>query len=94
MSEISFEEKRKQIVWRGSVRTNPQRKELIELTRGKKWADVQGIEWASATEVKSGDAGKALAIPENCQYQFVIQTEGALPFMYQILYWELPGSLC
>jgi len=75
-SELPFEQKRKQVVWRGSVRTNEQRRNLVKLTKGKKWADVQGVEWASATQVKSSDRRKMLSIPQNCQYQFLIQTEG------------------
>ena len=76
VSELSFEEKRKQVVWRGSVSTNKQRESLIAFTKGKRWADVQSVEWATATQVRQSDKGKTLTIPENCQYQFLIQTEG------------------
>ena len=78
-SELPFEAKKKQVVWRGSVKTNEQRKKLVKLTEGKVWADVQGIEWATATEVQPSDKDKTLTIPENCQYQFLIHTEGTNP---------------
>jgi len=75
-TEIEFAVKKKQAVWRGSVKTNRVREDLIRITKGKKWADVSKIEWSSATAVSGHDVVKALSIPDHCQYQFVIQTEG------------------
>jgi len=81
ISELPFEQKRKQVVWRGSVKTNEQRKKLVKITEGKQWADVQGVEWATATQVQLKDHEKALTIPDNCRYQFVIHTEGTKHLM-------------
>jgi len=71
-SEVAFEVKRKQVVWRGAVQTNKMREDLLKVTKQKYWADVKSIEWSGVSEVK----GDPLSMPEHCQYQFVIQTEG------------------
>lgn len=74
--EIDFALKKKQVVWRGALKTNTHRKELINVAKGKQWADIKAIEW-SGNRLKSGsDVAKALSMPEHCQYQFVLQTEG------------------
>jgi hypothetical protein len=75
-TEIEFEAKKKQVVWRGAVKTNAFRKDLIKVTEGKEWADVMGIQWRSTTELKGQDEAKSISTPEHCQYQFLIQTEG------------------
>ena len=75
-SEVDFARKKKQVIWRGAVKTNQLRKDLIRVTAGKEWADVRGIEWANATEVKDQESARALTMPEHCQYQFALQTEG------------------
>jgi hypothetical protein len=74
-SEINFADKKRQVVWRGVSGTNSLRKDLLRVTANKEWADVQDIEWANSTAVDQVTSG-AIAIPEHCQYQFVIQTEG------------------
>lgn len=75
-TEVDFSAKKKQVVWRGAVKTNKHREDLVRVTAGKEWADVQAILWANATEIKAQESVKALTMPEHCQYQFVIQTEG------------------
>ncbi|KAH7319226.1 glycosyl transferase family 90-domain-containing protein [Rhexocercosporidium sp. MPI-PUGE-AT-0058] len=74
--EIDISEKKPQVVWRGAVKTNKFRRDLIKVTNGKTWADVKGIAWQDATELKAQDHGKAISIPEHCLYQFLIQTKG------------------
>lgn len=76
--EIPFRDKRKQVLWRGAVKTNTQREELMRVVEGKDWADVKDIGWKGSTEVKAGDVGEAMSIPDHCLYQFVLQTEGRL----------------
>ncbi|KAH8595077.1 glycosyl transferase family 90-domain-containing protein [Bisporella sp. PMI_857] len=75
-TERAWEEKERKLVWRGWTKNNARRKELLRITSGKDWADVQEVRWATATKVFSGDEGKVLKASEICQYQFVIQTEG------------------
>lgn len=75
-SEIDFSKKKKQCVWRGAVATNGHREELIRATEGKEWADVKAIVWAGVSEISPEDNDKALSMPQHCQYQFVIHTEG------------------
>jgi len=73
-SQGDFAMKEKQVVWRGAVKTNKFRKILLRVTAGKEWADVQSTQWANVTDLK--DSTTAWTIPEHCQYQFVIRTEG------------------
>ncbi|KAK0112703.1 hypothetical protein ONS95_014440 [Cadophora gregata] len=74
--EVAFSEKKPQVVWRGAVKTNKFRQDLIRVTNEKIWADVKGILWKDATDLRAQDYGKANSIPEHCLYQFLIQTEG------------------
>lgn len=78
-SELPFEKKTKQAVWRGAVATNGHREELIKVTEKKDWADVRAIVWAGMSDLVSEDQAKALSMPEHCKYQFVIHTEGKCP---------------
>lgn len=75
-AEIDFAAKKKQAVWRGALATNEHRPELIRATEGKEWADVKAISWAGVSELTPEDQGKAISMPQHCQYQFVIHTEG------------------
>jgi hypothetical protein len=75
-AEVDFVKKKKQAVWRGAVATNEHREELIKVTENKEWADVKAIVWAGVSELNPEDSVKALSMPQHCQYQFVIHTEG------------------
>jgi hypothetical protein len=75
-AEVDFAKKKKQAVWRGAVATNEHREELIKVTENKEWADVKAIVWAGVSELNPEDNVKALSMPQHCQYQFVIHTEG------------------
>lgn len=81
-SEPDFALKKKQVMWRGALKTNKHRKELMKVTKGKSWADVQAIRWSGETLKSDSDAKKALSMPEHCQYQFVLQTEGNSSLSY------------
>lgn len=74
--EIPFRDKKKQVVWRGAVKTNKQREQLIKITKNKEWADVKGIAWKNADTLKDGEENNAISTPNHCLYQFVLQTEG------------------
>ncbi|EGO54481.1 hypothetical protein NEUTE1DRAFT_124720 [Neurospora tetrasperma FGSC 2508] len=73
-------------VWRGTTWFNsihnPQlRYKLVSTTKGKPWADVQSLEWATATTTTMGNgesknATNSLAIEDFCKYKYVIHTEG------------------
>lgn len=75
-AEMDFTHKKHQAVWRGAVATNGHREELIRVTENKEWADVKAIVWAGVSELNPEDNAKALSMPQHCQYQFVIHTEG------------------
>jgi Glycosyl transferase family 90 len=68
-SEPAWDDKKPLAVWRGAPQTNPLREALIKVTEGKSWSDVRAIEWGNST---SG----FLTMPEHCQYQYVMHTEG------------------
>jgi hypothetical protein len=75
-TEKSWDSKIPKLVWRGAASTNNLRNDLLKVTQGKTWADVKGIFWKSATNLKAGSLGAALSMPQHCDYQFVMQTEG------------------
>ena len=74
--EIPFAEKKQQLIWRGTIKTNEHRKQLVKVTKGKAWADIKGVLWKNAAEVENGEQGKVVSLPDHCLYQFVIYTEG------------------
>ena len=71
----TWDRKKPQAVWRGATTTNDLRKKLVEITEGKKWADVKAIDWGQKDSLdKDG-----ISIPEHCAYQYVLHTEGEFP---------------
>lgn len=76
MIDSNFAGKKKQVIWRGAKKTNNLRNDLLRVAKGQDWADVQAIEWSSASDVKAQDSQKALSMVDHCRYQFVLQTEG------------------
>jgi hypothetical protein len=78
-TEPDFDTKRKQALWRGALKTNQYRKDLLRMTTDKEWADVKGIKWSSATDPTVNDGTKPISMSEHCQYQFLIHTEGTKP---------------
>ncbi|KAL2074706.1 hypothetical protein VTL71DRAFT_8485 [Oculimacula yallundae] len=70
-TEIDFSEKKPQVMWRGAVKTNKFRKDLMRVTNEKTWADVKGIAWEGASELKAQDIGKAISIPEHCRGKYL-----------------------
>jgi hypothetical protein len=74
---LEFRSKIKLAMWRGAVKSNKYRKELLNVVKGgEDWADVKSIRWANARKVMGKDEGIAISIPDHCRYQFVIHTEG------------------
>ena len=75
-TELQFHAKKKQALWRGAVKTNEYREDLLRVTKDKEWADIKAIEWSGAADPTVSDGTKPLSMPEHCQYQFLVHTEG------------------
>lgn len=65
--ETVFTDKKPVAVWRGAA-LNDQRKKLLDIARGKEWADVKEVVWDEKPEL--------LSIADHCRYMFVLHTEG------------------
>jgi hypothetical protein len=76
-SSQGWNEKIPKLVWRGAVKTNKLRETLVSVTRGKTWADAQGMRWKNRTHVSEWDVANAISMVDHCAYQFVVQTEGS-----------------
>lgn len=74
--ETPWKSKLSKVVWRGAAGTNVLRKDMLKAVKGKDWADVEEIFWKSATVMKKESEKAALTMPQHCNYQFVLQTEG------------------
>lgn len=75
-TEPQFNEKKRRAVWRGALETNKHKEELLRVTESKAWADVKAIKWSNAKDPEINDGSSPLSMPEHCQYQFLIHTEG------------------
>ncbi|KAL4816561.1 glycosyl transferase family 90-domain-containing protein [Aspergillus spinulosporus] len=78
---IAFSDKKKQLLWRGSVSANPEiRKALLDAARGKSWANVKEISWDNShfqPHSKSNPPDNdVLPIEDHCTYAFLAHTEG------------------
>jgi len=71
---LEFHSKKRQAIWRGALKTNKHGEDLLRITEGKGWADVKAVEWSNALDPKAGTF--PVSMPERCQYQFSIHTEG------------------
>ncbi|EPS29460.1 hypothetical protein PDE_04409 [Penicillium oxalicum 114-2] len=70
---LKFHEKRKQLVWRGSLATNPPvRGKLLKSAQGKSWASVRVIDWDDENDIRFN----LLPIEDHCRYMFLAHTEG------------------
>lgn len=70
---LSFQDKRKQLLWRGSVTTNPEiRGKLLKAVQGQSWASVRVIDWDEESDVRFN----LLPMEEHCRYMFLAHTEG------------------
>lgn len=78
--ETPWEEKIDKAVWRGtawfnSVGNTQLRPQLLELSKGKEWADIETLKWESGGE----KAENAIPIEEFCKYRYIIYTEVSHP---------------
>ena len=72
-SGLSFSEKKKQLVWRGSLATNPGvRSKLLKSAVGRSWASIRVIDWDDENDIRYN----LLPIEDHCRYMFVAHTEG------------------
>ncbi|KAL2866483.1 DUF821 domain protein [Aspergillus lucknowensis] len=70
---LRFQDKKKQLAWRGSVATNPDlRGGLLKASRGKSWASIREINWDDDADVRAN----LLPMEEYCRYMFLAHTEG------------------
>ncbi|KAK1142104.1 hypothetical protein N8T08_008187 [Aspergillus melleus] len=70
---LSFQSKKKQLVWRGSVATNPQlRGKLLKAAQGKSWASIRVIDWDDENDLQYN----LLPMEEHCRYMFLAHAEG------------------
>lgn len=70
---MEFREKKKQLVWRGSVATNPElRGKLLKAAQGRSWASIRVIDWDNENDVRYN----LLPMEEHCRYMFLAHTEG------------------
>lgn len=70
---LPFQDKKKQLVWRGSLATNPGvRSKLLKASTGKSWASVRIIDWDDETDIRYN----LLPIEDHCRYMFLAHTEG------------------
>jgi hypothetical protein len=78
--ETPWEEKLDKAVWRGTGKFNSAgntqlRPQLLALSEGKEWADVQALNWESQGQ----KAKNAIAIEDFCKYRYIIYTEVSHP---------------
>jgi hypothetical protein len=72
---LVFQEKKKQLLWRGSLATAPElRGDLLAAARGKHWASVRVIDWDDNDN--DNDNNDILPMEEHCRHMFLAHTEG------------------
>ncbi|KAL4952704.1 glycosyl transferase family 90-domain-containing protein [Aspergillus filifer] len=70
---IQFHDKKKQLLWRGSVTSNADiRSSLLTTTRGKSWSSTREINWDDPESTKTD----VVPMEDHCAYQFLAHTEG------------------
>jgi hypothetical protein len=70
---LRFQDKKKQLVWRGSLATNPAiRSKLLKSAQSRSWASVRVIDWEDENDIRFN----LLPIEDHCRYMFLAHTEG------------------
>lgn len=68
-----FTEKKKQLLWRGSLEPNPSiRAKLVKTAVGKPWASIRVLDWDDELDLRYN----RLPIEDHCRYMFLAHTEG------------------
>ena len=68
----SWHNKVEKILWRGATMGLPLRDRLIEITKGKSWADVVALDWHNKESMQND----LKSMPEHCNYKYLAHTEG------------------
>ncbi|WEW58614.1 hypothetical protein PRK78_004082 [Emydomyces testavorans] len=70
---IEFQDKHKQLFWRGNAATAPElRQKLLSVTHNKTWASVVSIDWSDGNNTKQN----FVPITDHCRYMFLGHVEG------------------
>ena len=70
---LRFQDKIRQLLWRGNIQTNPElRESLLDATRGKSWASVRVIDWTDEANLGQN----FVPIEDHCRYMFLGHVEG------------------
>ncbi|KAI9926492.1 hypothetical protein ASPWEDRAFT_118903 [Aspergillus wentii DTO 134E9] len=70
---LRFQDKKKQLVWRGSIATNPEvRSKLLKSSLGNSWASIRVIDWDDENDLRYN----LLPMEEHCRYMFLAHAEG------------------
>ncbi|KAL1998383.1 hypothetical protein VTN02DRAFT_6297 [Thermoascus thermophilus] len=70
---MAFRDKKKQLLWRGSVATAPEiRGQLLRATQRKPWASVHALDWDSRDDIDH----YLLPMEDHCRYMFLAHAEG------------------
>lgn len=70
---LPFQEKKKQLVWRGSLTPNPPvRSKLVKTAVDKSWGSVRVLDWDDENDLRYN----LLPIEDHCRYMFLAHTEG------------------
>lgn len=75
-SHMPWDKKIDKVVWRGtgwfnSVGNTNLRPKLLEVTKGKPWADVESMKW----ETNGDSAPNSITIEDFCKFKYIIYTE-------------------
>lgn len=70
--KYSWKNKVPQLLWRGATMGLPLRDKLIEITKGKPWADVVALDWHNKDSMQND----LKSMPEHCNYKYLAHTEG------------------
>lgn len=72
-STLNFQDKRKQLLWRGSVAPNPEiRSKLLKTALGQSWASIRVIDWDDEMDLRYN----LPPMEDHCKYMFLAHTEG------------------
>ena len=75
-NEVSWKDKIKKVVWRGSVKTNKLREDLVAKSQGRAWSDIHEVQWLNITTMEEKSSKRSLTMVDHCNYQFAVHTEG------------------
>jgi hypothetical protein len=70
--KVSWGFKTPKLVWRGAIPNLPVRQRLLNITKGKDWADVKTINWGN----KESFRHDRLTMDAHCEYKYLMHTEG------------------